>query len=410
MVDQLRNHLSSPKKLEDLYRSDRSAFHKAFNELYPEIREQPLAEFWDQRLNYKEEKISLGGVREWSVLIVLALFAGTFAKFPVLFDWDEERFFTRNISFLVFPFLCIYFTWKQGIKGWIPIAALLVLALCITYNNLLPEMGTTQSIPLALIHSGIFMACLPAVFFVYNEYNSPQRRIAFLRYYSDLVVMCALLVPAGGILVGISLGLFSAIGIKLEDFYSKYVIVYGGLAIPIVATHLVRVYPALVNKVSPIIAKLFAPLVLITLSVYLPASLLSGKSPYQDRDFLIVFNALLVGVMAIIIFTLAEGSSGKWGLLMLFVLACLTLLVNAVALSAIGYRIMEYGLTPNKAAVLGGNLIILIHLLLVTAQLFRAVRSGTTARLESSLANYLPVYMAWAFFVAFFFPMIFQGR
>ncbi|GAB1374555.1 hypothetical protein MASR1M46_14410 [Bacteroidales bacterium] len=64
------------------------------------------------------------------------------------------------------------------------------------------------------------------------------------------------------------------------------------------------------GKVSPVIAKIFSPLVLIMLLVFLSAMAFSGKDPYNDREFLIIFNALLVGVMAIIFFSVAESSSG----------------------------------------------------------------------------------------------------
>ncbi|WP_439882026.1 hypothetical protein ACSX1A_02465 [Pontibacter sp. MBLB2868] len=51
-------------------------------------------------------------------------------------------------------------------------------------------------------------------------------------------------------------------------------------------------HPDLVNKVSPVIARIFSPLVLVMLVIYLFAILYSGKNPYSDREFLIIFNLL----------------------------------------------------------------------------------------------------------------------
>src|SRR5207237_10732519 len=119
-------------------------------------------------------------------------------------------------------------------------------------------------------------------------------------------IITVILVIAGGILTGITIGLFSVIGFDIEKFYFDYIGIFGLAALPIVATYITQTNPQLVNKVSPVIAKIFSPLVLIMLVVYLVAIFFSGKDPYKDRDFLIVFNILLIGVMAIILFSISE--------------------------------------------------------------------------------------------------------
>jgi len=55
----------------------------------------------------------------------------------------------------------------------------------------------------------------------------------------------------------------------------------------------------------------FTPLVLTTLVIYLIAVIGTGKDPYNDRDFLLIFNLLLIGVMAIILFSIAETSKNS---------------------------------------------------------------------------------------------------
>src|SRR5690606_10455512 len=101
------------------------------------------------------------------------------------------------------------------------------------------------------------------------------------------------------------------IGINIQQFFENYLVVFGLPAIPILATFLTHTNPQLVNKVSPIIAKLFSPAVLIMLLVYLAAIVYSGKDPYNDREFLLLFNSLLIGVMALIFFSVAEGTGNK---------------------------------------------------------------------------------------------------
>jgi hypothetical protein len=248
--------------------------------------------------------------------------------------------------------------------------------------------------------------------FVGNWRNAFQRRLHFLRYNGDLVVMTALLVIAGVILTAMTIGLFDVIGLKAaEKFYTHYVAVFGLAALPLVGTYLTQTNPQLVSSVSPVIARIFGPLVLVTLVVYLGAILYAGKSPYNDRDFLLIFNALLIGVMAIIFFSVTENAKRIphcAEILVLFLLSVVTVLVNGIALSAILFRINEWGLTPNRAAVLGGNLLILVNLLLVTGRLFRVVtRRADLTGVGQSIAAFLPVYSLWTMCVVFFFPLLF---
>jgi hypothetical protein len=248
--------------------------------------------------------------------------------------------------------------------------------------------------------------------FVYtgNNLKNYQQRLDFLKYNGDLVVMTTILLIAAALLIGITVGLFDVIGVK-ADVYLQYVPVFGLAASPIVATYLIQTNPQLVNKVSPVIAKVFTPLVLVTLLIYLFVIIYAGKNPYIDREFLLIFNILLIGVMAIILFSImaTSKSSNQTGAILLLVLSIITIIINVIALSAILFRVSEGGITPNRLGVLGSNLLILTNLLLVTYQLFKTVRHKTQLEsVETSIVSFIPVYVIWIVLVTFLFPVIFQ--
>jgi hypothetical protein len=209
----------------------------------------------------------------------------------------------------------------------------------------------------------------------------------------------------------ITLGLFELIGLKIEQFYFKNIGIWGLAAAPILGTYLVRANPQLVNKVAPVIARVFTPLVFAMLVVYLIAVIYTGKDPYNDREFLLIFNLLLIGVMAIILFSIAErpkDSALKAGTLLLIGLSLVTVIINGIALSAILFRISGWGITPNRIAVLGGNILILTNLLIVTYRLFNALKDeNDMERVETSITSFLPVYATWALVVTFIFPILF---
>src|SRR5690606_31483481 len=99
---------------------------------------------------------------------------------------------------------------------------------------------------------------------------------------------------------------------------------------------------------------------------------------------------------------------GTWVLLLL---SAVTIVVNGGALSAILFRISEWGITPNRAAVLGGNFLILINLLLVAIQLFKVVTTkACIAEVGRVIAYYLPVYIVWTIVVTFLFHFLFGFR
>ena len=187
--------------------------------------------------------------------------------------------------------------------------------------------------------------------------------------------------------------------------------VWGLAASPIVGTYFIRTNPQLVSRVSPVIAKVFTPLVLVTLVTYLVAVVSSGKDPYRDREFLLIFNILLIGVMALILFSATETSKRSKNRTMkflLFALSLVTVAVNGIALSAILFRILEWGITPNRLAVLGSNILILTHLLVVTYRLYQTIRRNQEVeRVAQSIAIFLPIYSIWTVLVTFAFPLFF---
>jgi len=411
MKDEIISHLNEPGQLEKLYRSNKVHFKRAFTALYPELKGNALADFWNERLNYESDEINWGTAREIALVLIASLLAGLIAKLPGFLGIDEDYFYPRNIGFVVFPLLTGYFAWKNKLS--IPKIVFIVVAMLagLLFINFLPNVKKSDTLILSCIHLLLFLWSILGFAFVGGQRNNEERRLGYLRYNGDLVVMTTLILIAGGIMTGITVGLFSLIGFNIKEFYFDYVGIFGLSAAPIVGTYLTQTNPQLVAKVSPVIAKIFSPLVLVMLVIYLVAIVYSGKDPYNDREFLLIFNALLIGVLAIIFFSVAETAKttkSSMEIWVLLLLSAVTIVVNGVALSAIVFRIVEWGITPNRAAVLGGDVLIFINLLLVTAKLFRVLsKKDDISGVGKAIAFYLPVYFVWTIIVTFIFPLVF---
>ena len=411
MKDEILNHLNDPSQLEKLYRTNKAPFKQAFSKLYPQLKGNTLADCWNERLNYEGDGISWGSRRELLFVIIAALVGGIIAKLPALLSIGEEFFYPRNIGFIIFPGLTAYFGWKNKLSiGKTAIIGTLTLVGLIFINSL-PNAAKSDTLILSCIHLLLFQWSILGFTFIGEQKNNVERRLGFLKYNGDLVVMTTLILIAGAIMTGVTIGLFELIGFKIEKFYFDYVGIFGLAAAPIIGTYLTQTNPQLVGKVSPVIAKIFSPLVLVMLVIYLIAMIYSGKDPYNDREFLLIFNGLLIGVMAIIFFSVAETSTtvkSQGEVWVLLLLSVVTIIVNGVALSAILFRISEWGLTPNRAAVLGGNFLILFNLLWVTVQLYKALSNkADISGVGKAMSRYLPIYVVWTIVVTFLFPFLF---
>lgn len=411
MKNEIISNLDNPGQLERLYQKDKSTFKCAFKSLYPELKSNMLADFWNERLNFTSEEVSWGTGKDLVFVIIASLLAGLIAKIPVFFSVTEDFFYPRNIGFVIFPMLSAYFAWKNKLStGKIAFIAGATLGGLIFINSL-PDVKKSDTLILSCIHLLLFLWAILGFAFVGENKNNPENRLDYLRYNGDLIVMTTLILIAGAIMTGVTIGLFQLIGFKIEKFYFDYFGIFGLAAAPIIGTYLTQTNPQLVGKVSPVIARIFSPLVLVMLVIYLVAIVYSGKDPYNDREFLLIFNVLLIGVMAIIFFSVAETSKtakSRTEIWILFLLSVVTIIVNGIALSAILFRISEWGITPNRVAVLGSNALILINLLLVTAQLFKVVsKKSDISRVGKVITFYLPIYVLWTIIVTFLFPLLF---
>lgn len=415
MKERIKEYINNPEKLEQLYHEDRNAFESGFEEVYSEIEKSELTKYWKIRLDFQKmpEKIRKTNLPDILILITTCLITGFLIKIPDIFNAGvNEIFYMKNAGIIVFAGLTLFMVWTNKVTDlkWLItiLSGFLILTL---YVNLLPSVRDSDSINLVYIHLPLLLWCIFGLVFIDFNLEDKVKRIEYIRYNGDLAILMAIIAIAGGILTGITIGLFDAIGIGIEKFYMKNIVIIGAVSVPIVATYIIKNYTLLTNKIAPVIARIFSPLVLITAVIFLIALAISGKDPYRDREFLLIFNLMLLGVMAVIVFSISETSSTekqKFNELVLFALSIATVIIDLIALSAIFYRLGTFGITPNRLAVLGSNILILGNLALLIIDLYKInFKKELIKKVELTFAKYLPVYLIWILFVIIGFPLIF---
>ena len=411
MKKQIIQNINDPEALEMLFRNDKSGFILDFPEASAGI-ESDLVRFWQIRLSKETtgQNHQLLKTDLWIVAILLLVIAMLVKAHLVIGNMTMEDFWSRNLATIAFAGLTVWFILKHRITGAknILLIALPVVMLTI-FMNLLPEKHG-DTIILAFIHAPLFMWFIFGLAWTSLKYTDTSKVSAFIRFNGELVTMYGLLCIAGAILSGMTISLFAIIGMEIGKFYMENIGIIGVVIFPVVAAWLIDIYPDITSRIAPIIARLFSPLVFILAIVYLIAITISGIDLSKNRDFLIIFNLLLLGVMAIVVFSLSEidkSNIRKLNVILLFLLAVVTLVIDLFALSAIISRLSE-GFTPNRSVVLISNILILINLLLILPDLFLAGFKGKSLdRLEKIICGYLPVYFLYCVVVIFVFPFIF---
>jgi hypothetical protein len=414
MKNSIIDHIHNPEFLETAFRKDSAAFKQGFAEAYPSIKDELLAKAWYQRLNYKQSDISWGIKNEWKVIALLAILVSFVALLPNFITVEQDIFYAKNIGFIVFPALMVYFVWKQNQPLNKLIAPLVISLISALYINLLPAPLKSDSVSQAFFHLPLFLWVIFGYVYIGGDFTATGKKINFLRFNGDLLVLSGLMLIAGGLFTAITINLFEVLKVNITTIYFNYFVAIGLSIVPLFAAYLIENNGYLVHKVSPVIARIFTPLVTITLFIYLVTIFFTGTYPTANRDYLLLFNVLLIAVMALILFSLSEvakHTQQKLNQIILFVLSVLAIIVNGIALGAILYRINDFGFTPNRLAVLGGDILILVNLLLVSFNLFKVVKGRVEVeKVESSIALFLPLYFVWTAFVTFGFPILFQYK
>lgn len=417
-LDDITDNLDSPRTLESLYRSNPDEFKNVLGKIEIGTDDSITLKIWRERLFFKTpgniiEREEKKGFHYKPVLIVilLSLLSGTLMNLPNTTNYFDDNWYYQNFPaiIVILPLIAYYFL-KPGISmlGKCVVAGLGLFG--ILFLILLPFMDAHTS-KLSALHMPFIFLTLLGITFCGNDWKINSPRIEFLRFSGELIIYTTIITIGLMALTILTIALFNLIELNIRDWYIENIGTYGTVASPIVATFLIdKVIPRRF-RIAPLLANIFTPLFLITVVGFLISMIVSQKSLYTDRDFLIAFNILLVLVLLLSIFSIIERQKQKEILIsdyMSIGLVYATLIVDLAALSAIIYRLWSFGVSPNRIAVLGSNLVIFIHLAGIAIYYTKSIKEKHLHdNLQDIIGGYLPIYTLWCAIVAFIFPLIF---
>ena len=269
--------------------------------------------------------------------------------------------------------------------------------------------GSTEA--LSVLHAPMALWFAVGIAYAGARWRQVAGRMDFIRFSGELFIYYVLIALGGGVFTGFTLMIFQAIGINAEPFVQSWLIPCGAAGAVLVASWLVEAKQSVIENMAPVLTRLFTPLFAAMLITFLFAMAWTGRGVGIQREVLIGFDLLLAMVLALLLYSISARDPRKAptafdGVQVALVISAL--LADAVALWAIAARISEFGLSPNRVAALGENVILLVNLgwsAVLYIHFLRGRRSFSD--LERWQTNYLPVYAVWAAIVVSVFPPLF---
>jgi hypothetical protein len=349
----------------------------------------------------------------WAMLVCVAG-AALSVKAPEAFGMtvaEDGSFYARNVGLFALPWLAGFLAWRRG-AGRPLIGVLAALfALGAVAANAYPLADDSQSVVLTGIHLPIALWLVVGLAYVADEWRTSRLRMDFIRFTGEWFVYFVLMALGGGVLIAFIFGTFEAVGIEPDVFVSEWLLPCGMAAAVVVAGWLVEAKQSVVENIAPVLTRLFTPLFTAVMLAFLFAIGRNGAGINVEREALILFDLLLVVVLGLLLYSVSArdplAPPGMFDKLQL-ALVVSALAIDLLVLLEITGRISEYGTTPNKAAALGENVILLANLAWSAWLLLRFIRRhGPFAALERWQTGYLPVYAVWAWIVVLVFPPLF---
>jgi len=354
------------------------------------------------------------------VAFCLAVAAAVAIKLPALFgagliekvSGEMAPFYFRNLSFFVLPLLTGYFVWKRQLE--IRVVRWLVVAFiaAVVFANVYPfaPLGHTEA--LTVVHLPIALWLVVGIAYSGGRWGQVSGRMDFIRFSGELFIYYVLIALGGGVLTGFMGMIFHAIGINVGPFIASWWLPCGAAGAVVVASWLVEAKQSVIENMAPVLTRLFTPLFAAVLITFLGTLLWTGRGIHIERDMLIAFDLLLAVVVGLLLYSASardpRSPPDAFDVAQV-VLVISALLADAVMLWAIATRISEFGVTPNRVAALGENVILLVNLAWSAVLYLRFLRGrGSFAALERWQTDYLPVYAGWAAIVVILFPPLFR--
>jgi len=430
-VKDIRSASDAPQALEEMYQAARRAgdegeFRASLLACYRESPDNRLYAAWYYRLWRPPEEAQAERRRRWALAIPLSAMTG-------LVFWilsDPRLNFPNGMPYLMLVwapvgtcFIIAYLTLaskrNRGVS-LLAIAGLLALsayATCFAISQPYPHYRDLMMIHLPLL------AWIGTGVSVLGLRPGHEDRFAFLVKSIEVFITGGLYALAGMAFVGITVGMFQALGLELSNEVRRLLVAGGGGLIPVMAVAsaydpyagpTAQRFQQGLSGVIATLMRFLLPLTLIVLVIYLVVIPFNFMAPFRRREVLIVYNVMLFAVMGLLIgatpvrrprdLPTVYQSALRDGIV---AVATLAVLISLYALSATVYRTVQGGITVNRLTVIGWNSINIGILAMLAYGQLKDIRGAWVSTLQRAFSRGTLGYIAWGLFLTLAIPWLF---
>lgn len=323
----------------------------------------------------------------------------------------SAAWFVRDVSLFVLPVLAAYFAVVRRMSALRALGLLGAVAVVALAVNLFPFGHGAATGVLVAIHLPIALWFVVGAAYLGGDLRWSGRRMDFIRFTGEWAIYYTLIALGGAVLVGLTVAILMPIAPASVGEVLDWVIPSGATGAVIVAAWLVEEKKSVIENLAPVLTAIFTPLFAAMLLVSAVVYAVAGIGRDFDRDLLTVFDILLLVVLGLVVYGISarERGRGRGAMDVVRLVAVVAaILLDILVLVSMFARVGELGLTANRVAALGLNVVLLVNLA-VTAWLTGRLLAGRVqpVRLERWQTGYLPVFAGWVVLVVLALPPLF---
>lgn len=310
-------------------------------------------------------------------------------------------FYGLNLPFLMLLFLALYLVKERKyLVGYLSFLGILALLMNLQFSMTGTEEAQTKI--LALIHLPLLLVVSLAL---PTQKGTLQERMSrHVRLTGEVLLLTFLLACAVFVVTMLTFVLFETVGVNAEDRLAPFVVTGILPLLPLSARYLLQSRRNQIASLTRLLATIFLPVITVVMISFLTA-LVVGRLPItEDRNLLLVIDVLLALVLMMILYAtdlLESEQTTPFHRIVLITAALAAIGIDLFALIAIGGRFLQYGLSPNRLAVLAENLLLLANLVSLAVTL---LRRRSFMRIQSI---FMVIYALWFLIVVLLFGPVF---
>ncbi|KLI24638.1 hypothetical protein A9X77_03155 [Brachyspira hyodysenteriae] len=179
------------------------------------------------------------------------------------------------------------------------------------------------------------------------------------------------------------------------------------------------VYKNMKTNISIYLSRILMPFSLLFIFILLILLLMPDIRPYDNRASFILYNIMLAIIVLNMFFIRIDYKSSIFTKAVYLILPIIAIIFDILVLTSSLYRLIEYGISPNKITLIGTNLVMLGNLIFITFFNIKSIliifkKSDDIPNIkeitigDTKSVFYIYLYGIWAFIACFIIPVLFS--